>query len=56
MEHLIRVEDYYKPELMVHMPQEMFDLLDEAILRNRTTIVIKHKFFRGYLLRKGNNC
>ncbi len=48
MDHLIRVEDYYKPELMIHMPQEMFDLLDEAIEYGKGLVKISREFVREY--------
>lgn len=45
----IKVADFYQPELLKYVPEDMFDLLDEANYYNRKFVKVPYYLFEEYL-------
>ena len=45
----INVAEFYRPELMKYLPEDMFDLLDEAHYYRKVNIRISFALFTEYL-------
>jgi len=48
----IKVADYYKDEIFRLMPEEMFDLLDEAYFLKKSTVRIPKYLIDNFIINK----